>query len=87
MDNVRMEYYTAAWCGPCRAMVQPIAELKAEGWNIQKIDADANKDLVAKNRIAGIPTFIVYKDGVQVNRFSGARSKQALLNELTRAAQ
>lgn len=86
MENVKVDWYTASWCGPCRVMAPVIAELKAEGWQIEKIDADANRDLVVKNQIGGIPTFILYKNGVQVDRFSGARSKQALLSALTRAA-
>lgn len=86
MENVRMEYYTAAWCGPCKMMVQPIAELKAAGWNIEKIDADQNRDLVIQNQIAGIPTFLIYKDGELVQRFSGAKNKSAIETILNRVA-
>lgn len=86
MNNVRMEYYTATWCGPCRSVKPIVQELKAAGWNIDIIDADQNKDKVVSNQIAGIPTFIIYKDGVQVNRFTGARAKGAILDALTRAA-
>lgn len=86
MNNVRMEYYSAVWCGPCRAVKPIISELKQAGWNIDVIDADVNRDKVAKNNIVGIPTFIIYKNGVQVNRFTGARPKAELLEELTKAA-
>ena len=86
MNNVRMEYYTAAWCGPCRSVKPIIHELQGAGWNIEIIDADQNKNLITEKQIAGIPTFIIYKDGVQVNRFTGARPKSSLLNALNQAA-
>lgn len=82
-----MEYYTAAWCGPCK-MVRPIIdELKTAGWNIEKIDVDQNKLQASAAQVMGIPTFIIYKDNVPVRRFTGARQKQAILNELNLAAQ
>lgn len=87
MNNVRMEYYTAAWCGPCRSVKPFIKELQGDGWDIEIIDADADRNRVLANKVAGIPTFIIFKNGVQVNRFSGARSKTAILSELTKATE
>lgn len=87
MDNVRMEYWSAVWCGPCRAMVKPIAELKSEGWHIEKIDADEERDRAITSQIFSIPTCIIYKNGEIVNRFTGARDKKTILNALTRAAE
>lgn len=86
MDNVRMEYYTAAWCAPCRMMVQPIAELKAAGWQIEKIDIDENQARARAAQVMSVPTFIIYKDNSPVSRFSGARQKTILENELKSAA-
>jgi len=86
MNNVRMEYYTASYCGPCRSVRPFIQELQNDGWNIEIIDSDQNRDRVIANQIAGIPTFIIYSNGVQVNRFSGARPKAAILNELYKAS-
>lgn len=87
MDNVKMEVYTAKWCGPCRATQPAIDALIAEGWNIEKIDVDQNRTLAQELRIAAVPTYILYKDGVQVNRFSGARTKDFYLQSLKNAAQ
>lgn len=87
MDSIKMEYYTAAWCGPCRSVKPIVHELQADGWNIEIIDADQNRERIVANQIAGIPTFIIYKNGVQVRRFTGARAKGVILNELTNAAK
>lgn len=86
MNNVSMDYYTASWCGPCRSVKPAVLELKAAGWDINVIDADDNPDKVAENQVRGIPTFIVFKDGVQVNRWAGARNKDSILGELNKAA-
>ena len=86
MNNIRTEYYTAVWCGPCRSQKPIVHELQAAGWNFDIIDADQQRDKVTANQVSGIPTFIIYKNGVQVSRFTGARSKSALLNELNKAA-
>lgn len=85
MEHVKMVYVGASYCNPCHQMVQPIAELKAAGWNIEKLDADVSKDFVVQNQVSSIPTFIIYRHGVQVDRFIGARTKQSLLNALNRA--
>lgn len=81
-----MEYFTAAWCGPCRSVKPFIKELQDEGWNIEVIDSDANRNRVLSSKVAGIPTFIIYKNGVQVNRFTGARPKAEIALALAEAA-
>lgn len=87
MDNIRMEYYTANWCGPCKTVRPIVDELKAEGWNIDKIDVDQDRAKASAAQVMGVPTFIIYKDNVAVRRFTGARQKGAILGELNLAAQ
>lgn len=80
--SVSLEYYTAAWCGPCKNMKPVIAELQAAGWNITKIDVDEQPALASRNGVMAMPTFLFYKNGSLVKRITGARSKAALENEL-----
>lgn len=87
MDNIRVEYYTATWCGPCKVVRPIMEELKAAGWNIEKIDVDQNRDKASAANVMGVPSFLIYKDDVLVRRFSGARQKQAILSEFNLAAQ
>lgn len=74
MDSVKVEYFSAPWCGPCRSIKPVIDSLIADGWNIEKIDTDADRARAQAASIRAVPTFIIYKDGIQVQRFSGARS-------------
>lgn len=80
--TVRVEYYTAAWCGPCKNMKPVIAELQAAGWDITRIDVDEQPALASRNGVMAMPTFLFYKDGLLVKRITGARSKVILENEL-----
>jgi thioredoxin 1 len=76
-------YTTAVWCGPCRALSPIVDEVSNQFKDtilIGKLDADSNTDLVSKLGIRGIPTIVFFKDGVEVDRISGAQSKQTLIN-------
>lgn len=86
MEDVKIEYYGAPWCGPCRILAPVLDELKAAGWNIEKIDIDKNPSKASVNNVMAVPTFIIYRNGVMVTRFAGAKSKQSLLMKFNRAA-
>ncbi|MBF0238687.1 MAG: thioredoxin [SAR324 cluster bacterium] len=66
--------FWAEWCGPCRALAPTIDEL-AETYDgkvkICKVDVDNNQEVASRYGIRGIPTIILYKDGKQVNIFTG----------------
>lgn len=75
-------YFTSANCGPCRAMKPIISELQAEGHIITKIDVDRDRITTSLFQISAMPTFVLLRDGSEVGRFIGARSKDQLLTEL-----
>ena len=72
----------APWCGPCRAMAPALEKAAAEYADrvpLWRINADEDAASVKTLRVMGIPTLIVFRDGVEVNRRSG----QASYAELT----
>ena len=77
--------FWADWCGPCK-MVAPILEALAEDFpeqiTIYKVNADDNSGLAAELSIRAIPTIIVFEDGKEVKRITGARPKAVLIKEL-----
>lgn len=73
--------FWANWCGPCRAIGPTIDELAEEydgRFKIGKVNVDEENALVKDFGIMSIPTMITFKDGNQVEKVIGARSKADL---------
>lgn len=72
--------FWASWCGPCR-MIAPIVEELAEEnqgkVTIGKLNIDEQPEAAMTYRVMSIPTLVLFKDGVEVERVVGARSKAA----------
>nr|HID14780.1 thioredoxin [Anaerolineae bacterium] len=77
--------FWAAWCGPCR-MVAPVVEAIAEEYDgrlrVAKMDVDSNRQTPGRYGVQGIPTLILFKNGVEVARIVGYRPKDALVEAL-----
>ena len=73
--------YWAEWCGPCK-MIAPILDDVAKSYagklTVAKLDIDANPGVPAKYGIRGIPTLILFKNGVPAAQKVGAMAKGQL---------
>lgn len=71
--------YWAPWCGPCRTMAPEFAKaavtLKTKA-RFAKIDTQEHPELSQKLGIRGIPLLILYSNGRELARLSGARPAQ-----------
>ncbi len=74
----------ASWCAPCRAMSPIFEELSKEMKNIKfaKLNVDENTEIASKLGIMSIPTFIIFKDGSEVDRIIGANSKAVMKSKI-----
>ncbi len=73
----------APWCGPCRVMgpeFEAAARKSGARLRFVKLNADDNQDTVSRLGIRGIPTMILYKNGKEAGRVSGALSSADILN-------
>ena len=65
----------ASWCGPCKAFA-PVFDQAARQFSgrvrLAKLDSDAEQQLAAQLGIRSIPTLILFRDGREVARQSGA---------------
>ena len=67
--------FWAEWCGPCKAFAPTfMAAAQQLGGQIifAKLNTEAFPEAAQKYQIRGIPTLIVFKNGVEVDRQSGA---------------
>jgi thiol-disulfide isomerase/thioredoxin len=76
--------FSAAWCGPCRALAPVMNEVKSQFSNVvfEDYDVDVAYDEATKYGIRSVPTVIMEKDGVEVERFTGTSSKMAYINAI-----
>lgn len=68
--------YWAPWCGPCKMMAPEFAKASMalrSAARFAKIDTEQHPAVSQRLNIRGIPLLILYKNGKEVERLSGAR--------------
>ncbi|MEA5092649.1 Thioredoxin [bioreactor metagenome] len=73
--------FWAPWCGPCK-MLGPIVEAMAGEIDyavIAKVDVDVVSELATEYGVQNIPTIIFFKEGKEVQRLVGVRSKNEMM--------
>ena len=78
--GLKLVEFFATWCGYCKKQEVELEQMD-KVW-IGQVNVDDEDELAVKFGIAGFPTFLVMKDGKEVTRFSGLRSKEELMNIL-----
>jgi len=79
--------FWAAWCGPCKLMGPVLNDLAEEvdgKVTIAKLNVDEAKATASKFSVRSIPTLILFKNGKEIHRFVGVKTKDYLLKELDR---
>jgi thioredoxin 1 len=81
---VTVKKFSAVWCGPCRALAPVMNEVKTQFSNVvfEDYDVDVAYDEATKYGVRSVPTVIVEKNGVEVERFTGVSSKMAYINAI-----
>jgi len=86
---VTVKKFSAVWCGPCRVLAPVMNEIKGNFSNVkfEEYDIDEYSDVTEQYGVRSVPTVIIVKDGIEVNRFTGLSSKMAYINAINEAVK
>jgi thioredoxin 2 len=77
--------FWAAWCGPCRMVAPEVEKLAAQRSGstiVAKIDTEALPQLSSRFGISSIPTLVLFRNGREAKRISGAMPASAMAAQL-----
>lgn len=77
--------FWAPWCNPCKGMNPIVDELESEYQDqikFIKVNIDKNTELADKLEVMKIPTFLLFKDGEQVDKMVGEAPKKDLIEKI-----
>lgn len=77
---MKIDRFTADWCGPCKMLAPVIEELKEEtGVHVNVIDIDQSPEAAELENVRSIPTLIFKDDkGDEIDRVVGLLPKAEL---------
>lgn len=88
-NKVVLVDFWADWCVPCRMMAPVLndlaGDLKGNAY-VGKVDVEQNRELARKHNIRNIPTMVLFKNGKEVNRFVGVKTKDFLKSQIQKVA-
>ena len=79
-DRPALVNFWGSWCIPCKQM-EPVLEELSEGdldVSIFRVNINRNPGLRAHYQIAGVPKFLMFRDGEERGRIVGAQSPDQL---------
>ena len=78
---MKLVYFSAPWCGPCRMFGPVMDQVAATGIPVQKVDVDQDGQLAQKYGIRNVPTVVrVGSDGVETGRFVGQKNMKQVVD-------
>jgi len=73
----------APWCGPCRMMAPHFAEAAKKlepKVRLMKLNSEEQPEVAGRLGVRGIPTMLLYRDGKEIGRVSGAMSASQIVS-------
>jgi len=79
--------FHATWCMPCKMMAPILNDLAEEvdaNVTISKLDVDVARKTASKYSVRSVPTMILFRNGKEIKRITGVKTKEYLLREIDR---
>ncbi len=86
-NKVMLVDFWASWCAPCRVMapvLNDVADNLTGNLHVGKVNIEEYQSLAQKFKIRSIPTLVLLKNGVEVNRFVGMKDKDFLIQQINK---
>ena len=86
-NKVVLVDFWATWCAPCRMMAPVLNDVASDlsgNSKVGKVNIEQFQSLAQKFKVRSIPTLILFKNGIEINRFVGIKSKEFLLKEIAK---
>lgn len=77
-------------CAPCLALMPAVEKLEAEHagrFTLVKVNAAENRQIARDLRVIAMPTFVLYRDGAEVERLSGNPSAAEIAAAVSRLVE
>lgn len=82
-NGVALVDFWASWCVPCKMMAPVLNDVAEETSEVKvyKVNVEQYQSLAQKYSVRNIPTMVLFRNGKEVNRFVGVKSKDFLLKQ------
>lgn len=87
-EPVLVDFY-ASWCPPCTTLAPVLERLAAEyegEVKFVKVDVDEESQLAGRYDVSGLPTLVLFRDGVVVDRIVGSAAPNTLRSRINSLA-
>ncbi|MGI9334426.1 MAG: thioredoxin family protein [Gammaproteobacteria bacterium] len=77
--------FWSPWCAPCRTMrphLRRLAEEREVDWRFVAVNAESQPAVAQSFQVRALPTLILFEDGAESFRFSGATTMGAIVDKL-----
>ena len=79
-ENMKVIKFSASWCQPCK-FLSKMLERDPLGVEVEEVDIDENSDMANQFKVRSVPTLVLMKDGVEVDRIMGTHAPAAIRNK------